>query len=480
MMSLGSFKNQLLAGSRKDVYTRLLLIGGLLLLAAVLGFIPTNRMLYLVIALVGSAAAFAGFILYRIGKFQYALLLVIPLATLTNFTSLPTGRNSKLVFSLVMALFLMAIWISSLLLNRTQPRPSPVNKPIVWFVIMNIAAYIWSNVMRDPTLLNWDYYRIVRIGALVVNITLPLVTLLVINKFGREIWLKRIAYLAVGISGFAIWTSLLKIPIDPLYDNGIRGMFPAWTAGLAFALALYDQEKPLWFRGLLLMVTFGWFWRLMIRTPDWLSGWVPLMTALGVILFFRSKAAFSVAMIAILVIVAVDFQWFYQKVYVSNLLEGSSNRPLLWQLNLDLIVNHPLFGVGPAGYAPYYMTYHPELAMSTHNNYFDVLAQTGIAGSIVFIWMIATFLIVGNRSRIMVTGKRNFQEGFAVATLAGTLGMLLAMMLGDWVLPFAYNQTISGFDNAVFNWIFIGGMVSLYLLNKNRPAGASLEQGETA
>ncbi len=479
MQDLRIFRSQLLSGSRRDVYTRLLLIGGLLLAAAALGFIPTSRMLYLVIALAVAAIAFGGFILYRIGKFQYALLLVIPLATLTNFASLPTGRDSKLVFSLVMALLLMAIWISSLLLKRAQPRSSPVNKPIVWFVIMNIAAYIWSNVMRDPTLLNWDYYRIVRIGALVVNITLPLVTLLVINKFGEEIWLKRIAYLAVGISGFAIWTSLLKLPFGALYDNGIRGTFPAWTAGLAFALALYDKEKPLWFRGLLLMVTLGWFWRLMIRTPDWLSGWMPLMTALAVILFFRSKAAFSVATIAVLVIIAVNFQWFYQKVYVSNVLEGSNNRPLLWQLNLDLIVNHPLFGVGPAGYAPYYMTYHPELAMSTHNNYFDVLAQTGVAGSLVFIWMVATFLIVGNRSRKMVTGKRNFQEGFAVAALAGICGMLVAMMLGDWVLPFAYNQTISGFDNAVFNWIFIGGMVSLYLLNKNRSEEASLVEGES-
>jgi len=41
------------------------------------------------------------------------------------------------------------------------------------------------------------------------------------------------------------------------------------------------------------------------------------------------------------------------------------------------------------------------------------------------------------------------------------------MMLGDWVLPFAYNQTITGFDNAVFTWIFLGGVAGLYyLVNK--------------
>jgi len=36
------------------------------------------------------------------------------------------------------------------------------------------------------------------------------------------------------------------------------------------------------------------------------------------------------------------------------------------------------------------------------------------------------------------------------------------MLLGDWVLPFAYNQTITGFDNAAYTWIFLGAMVSLY------------------
>ena len=45
-----------------------------------------------------------------------------------------------------------------------------------------------------------------------------------------------------------------------------------------------------------------------------------------------------------------------------------------------------------------------------------------------------------------------------------------AMMLGDWVLPFAYNQTITGFDNAAFTWVLLGGMVSLHHIQNARPA----------
>jgi hypothetical protein len=38
------------------------------------------------------------------------------------------------------------------------------------------------------------------------------------------------------------------------------------------------------------------------------------------------------------------------------------------------------------------------------------------------------------------------------------------MMLGDWILPFAYNQTITGFDSAIFAWLMMGGMIALHRL----------------
>jgi hypothetical protein len=45
-------------------------------------------------------------------------------------------------------------------------------------------------------------------------------------------------------------------------------------------------------------------------------------------------------------------------------------------------------------------------------------------------------------------------------------------MLGDWVLPFAYNQTIVGFDHSVYTWLFLGGMVSLYrITHVDKPTG---------
>ena len=39
--------------------------------------------------------------------------------------------------------------------------------------------------------------------------------------------------------------------------------------------------------------------------------------------------------------------------------------------------------------------------------------------------------------------------------------MLVAGMLGDWVIPFVYNVGLKGFRASVLGWIFLGGLVAL-------------------
>jgi len=45
---------------------------------------------------------------------------------------------------------------------------------------------------------------------------------------------------------------------------------------------------------------------------------------------------------------------------------------------------------------------------------------------------------------------------------------VIAMGLGDWLLPFVYTQTIAGFDYAAYTWILLGAMVSLQRIVKEQ------------
>ena len=132
-----------------------------------------------------------------------------------------------------------------------------------------------------------------------------------------------------------------------------------------------------------------------------------------------------------------------------------------WKQNWINTKDHLLFGTGPAGYAAYYMSYFPRQAMATHNNYLDMLSQIGIVGCIFMFWFFSVILWKGWKLVLRLRGQRNFMEALAAACLAGTLGGMMMMFFGDWLFPFAYTQSIAGFDYSVYNWIFMGVILAM-------------------
>jgi O-antigen ligase len=409
---------------------------------------------------------FAFFMLYRMGRFEYGIIAITLSAILLNFFTLPTGTESRIVISLVVTLVLVSIWLLQLIVtkDREQVRPLAINVPILLFVTVNLISYFWGNMLRDPLVEVWSTFPFVQLGALAVNILLPLLALMVANKIRDVKWLKLLTWLMVGIGALVVVSYLFQLPTLVAVSNGARGLFATWVGALSFSLILFQKDLSVRVKIFLLILVAAWAYYHFVMHTFWLSGWVPLFAALGLLSFFHSKKLFLMAIVLGILIFALRFEWFYQNIYIANMEEGGAERLDLWRTNINLLIRHPLFGTGPAGYAVYYMTYNPFDARSTHNNVFDILAQTGFVGFAVFSWMAAAFIVIGNKLRAILRGRRNFEEAYTNAVLAGFLAALLSMMLGDWVLPFAYNQTITGFDNAAFTWIFIGGMAALYHL----------------
>jgi len=132
-----------------------------------------------------------------------------------------------------------------------------------------------------------------------------------------------------------------------------------------------------------------------------------------------------------------------------------------YRVNWRITSKHLLFGTGPAGYASYYMSYFPAEAMASHSNYIDVVAQTGIVGAFFCLWFFGAQALGNYRFSIELRGRGDFAESASAAIWGGTAGCVAAMALGDWLLPFAYTQTIAGFDLAAFNWLFMGSLWAL-------------------
>ena len=469
MSELQSITRQFLNSHRQTIL-RAGVVAGAMAVALMTGRFIANRTLDFTMLIGALAAPIVILVFFRLGRFEYGFFAVAIAAGLFNFFSLPTGTDSRIVLSLLVAGVLVAAWLLEMLVvkRRLALKPSPINRPVLLFVAANFIAYVWSFAFRDPVLNIWRSFPVVQLAALGVNILLPLLALLLSNKINESKWLRWLTWLMIGTGTFVVLSLLLNLPTYALWTRGASGLFATWVTALAFALALFDKSLKPRLRALLLLVVAAWVFRNFIQSRIWLSGWVPLLAALFVITMIHSRRLLTVSIVAGLIFVAVNFDSLYQEVVVANQEEGGEQRFGLWEINLGHVSHHPFFGMGPAGYAVYNMTYNPQDARSTHNNYFDILAQTGVVGFAIFVWLLISFMRIGRRNARMLRGRRDFEEALAAATLGGFTAAIVAMMLGDWVIPFAYNSTIAGFDHAAFTWLFAGSMVSLHHIIRAR------------
>ena len=324
---------------------------------------------------------------------------------------------------------------------------------------------MWSNAFRDPLVVVWDTWVFVQLGGLAVMILLPGALLLTANVLTDLRWIKRLTVVMIVIGTIAIIGYFGHLPVHFLQ---VRPLFPTWFICLAYGQALFNRRLPWPVRAMLFVLVGAWFYRVFIEQIRWLSAWLPTVVAMSVISFLRSRKFFLVLVVVLVAYIAIhsavlatDFE--------AEQTESGETRLRAWAMNWRVTGQHFLFGVGPAGYAAYYMSYFPSRAMATHSNYIDIISQTGVVGLFFFAWLFFEIGRTGWRLRRRLKGRADFNEGFSVAALAGWVGSIVAMALGDWIVPFVYTQTIAGFDYAVYTWVMLGAMLGMYHVTTSRP-----------
>jgi O-antigen ligase len=133
-----------------------------------------------------------------------------------------------------------------------------------------------------------------------------------------------------------------------------------------------------------------------------------------------------------------------------------------WRILGEIIAVNPVLGLGFANYH-WYTPLFPILGygvkFNSHNNYVDIVAQTGFLGLAAFFWFAVSLGLVAWRLRRRAAP--GFQRAYAYGAIGGLAGSLAACMLGDWLLPFVYNIGLGGFRSSVIGWLFLGGILAL-------------------
>ncbi|WP_129672310.1 O-antigen ligase [Candidatus Chloroploca sp. Khr17] len=390
------------------------------------------------------------------------LVLVLPLtALLLRFIELPTGTQSTLPASLVLTLGMVAVWgLTMLVRHEWQVPASPFTWPLLIFMLICIISLPWGMLWRDPILnmrVMGGNFLVTQVGALVTMLSLMCVPFLV-GRFVDQVWKIKFyvgCFIVVGVLMTA--TQFLHIRQNILNDRGSWGL---WLTVPLFTLLLFTPTLR-WRWRVLIIGLIGWhLYLVVVLNTSWLSGWLPTVVAMAIVLFKRSRLMFTIALAIALTFAALGpGQAYLDQVVTNEVHEGGMERLDIWGRNFGVIMDHWFLGTGPAGYAPYNMTYFPWDARSTHNNHMDILAQFGFVGMGVWLWFTVTSVRYG--WRVFKQAPEGFLRLTALTAVTGWIGAHVSMLFGDWMLPFAYNQGITGFSYVAYNWIFLGLLISI-------------------
>ncbi len=129
----------------------------------------------------------------------------------------------------------------------------------------------------------------------------------------------------------------------------------------------------------------------------------------------------------------------------------------------------PLLGFGPANYywyTPLYRIRGWEVKFNSHNQYADIVAQVGVLGLLSFVWFVVEMARLAWQLR--VEADPGFNRAYVYGVIGGLAGTIVAGVLVDWIIPFAYNLGMYGFRGSMLGWIFLGGLLSIEYVTRHQ------------
>lgn len=450
---LDRYYNRIVQGTLITLAILLTLVATFLFREVDLGATPLTG--FVVLAPIVIVAGFL--LLYR--TMHLSLLIFMPVS-LFLWEGINVGTGTKISFLFVLIMAWLIIWFYKMLVidRRIEIAAAAPNKLAWAFITVAIISYFWSWVFADPMVQSLIERRFnPRTMTLVMLIISPL-TYMFIATHVRSIQVIKwfvIGFLATGIP-FAYLQNIWQGRPGIL---NWQGQYPVWIVAIALGQLLYNRSLKLWHRVVLVVMIVWWVYNQLGLGLSWLSGWVPITFVVTFLTFSYSRRLFALLVLAAAVWVIANSTLLGDNFERENE-ESGGTRQEAWSVALDYSSRHPLFGMGPAGYAFYYAVDNWPTLNFSHNNYIDIIAQTGITGIVTFVGMWLAMCWTAWRTYRMVP-KGGFRGALAVSLLASMLSIIIIMMLGDWVTPFTYTQTLFGINYTIWAWFLAGLTIAL-------------------
>ena len=355
---------------------------------------------------------------------------------------------------------MLVLWVLKMIAEQKRIRliVSRATIPIYILIIISLISFGMGQLL-------WYFFaRSAPLDAQLAGLSIFILSagafLLVAHLVQDLRWLKFLTWTFVALGAFYVFGRLMPTGfIDRIYHYGFSAgsMFWTWLVASAFSQAFLNTKMQIRWRialgGLVLVTLYVAYF----QAGDWKSGWIPPLVAIATIIGFRYLRPAVVLVPFVLVPiynVAIDV--------INTDLYSWVTRLEAWRILLEIVKVNPILGLGFGNYywiTPLFPILGWSVSFNSHNQYIDILAQTGVLGLICFLWFFWAVGRLGWRLRDRV--PEGFPRAYVFGALGGIAGTLVASTLVDWVLPFVYNLGLAGFRASVLAWMFLGGLVSL-------------------
>lgn len=401
-----------------------------------------------------------------------ALLAIVPASVAIPY-GLGTGTETVLPVSVLLVFLALGLWLLDMVVVKREFRLMP-NRLVTAALLLAASSLLSFAIGQIP----WFYYQhapiTAQLGGTMLYVLAAATFLVVAHCVTRKVLIWSVAALIVlggvylflrPISEYNYW---LTWPVLRFYANGSTGsLFWVWLLCIALAQLIFNRSMHLPLRIGIGAVLVAFLYNAFVMGRDWTSGWLPPMLGAGVILFLASKNFRIPLLLGGLLVLVVNFDQIRSIVMVGDNEYSLMTRLDAWLIMFKIIAVSPILGVGPANYyflTPLFPIRGYSVQFNSHNNYIDLLAQTGIVGFGIFIWLLVEVILLGMRMRNQVADS--FERALVYGVIGGTVGSLAAGMLGDWVIPFVYNVGFAGFRASLLGWFFMGALLGLYRITK--------------
>jgi hypothetical protein len=413
------------------------------------------------------AAAFAIIIFMR---WPITALFALVISAFFIKYELGTGTQTGINPAMLLMTLLLGLWAAEMLINqrRVWLYSSRVIPPVIVFSVIAILAFLtgqlpWFAFAQQVSIR-------AQFGGLMIFLLSMGAFLWISHQVNDLKWLRWLVWIYLGIGAVFVTVRLFGLGLDILtlerilsriFTGSSSGsLFWVWVTALSASQAFFNSSLKLRWRILIGTVTLvtlmaGWVNR------QWASGWVPSIIALLVVIFFINwRLSFFVAALLGIIFIYFDPTGAFQAAFAEDQYSFIT-RQEAWTIVLQNIVRvNPVLGLGPANYynyTPLFPILGYAVRFNSHNQYVDLIAQTGILGMAIFTWLVVEIGWLG--WRLKDRAPAGFPKAYVIGVMAGLVGSLAAGMLGDWIIPFVYNIGLDGFRTSVFAWLFLGGLV---------------------